>query len=53
MRVTISNIFILLAVVLFAVGGFIWLTSDAPDADTTWELLFFGLTFFAAGHLAV
>lgn len=51
-RVGWPNLFLLLAVILFAVGGVLWLTADAAhpvDADTTWELLFFGLASLSIG----
>lgn len=54
-RTLVPNIFILLSVILFAVGGVLYLLADDANpvkGDTTFILLFFGLTFFAAGHLA-
>jgi hypothetical protein len=50
----VPNLCFVIAVVLFAVGGVLWVASDAAnpvEADTTWVLLFGGLTAFAAGHL--
>lgn len=44
--------FLLVAIVLFAVGGVLWVINDTPpNAEVHNGILFFGLAFFAASFL--